>query len=210
MDVLRGAGISAIALDTTSFDSIDRVTRAVLTQAPRKFSVAGFSSGGYCALDLVRKASDRIDRLALVATQSSGVGEATEKPQTIAMLDAARANPVASVVQDLLPVLVADASQGNVNQVVEAMAIGVGVRGLENQVMALLNRRDSTSLLTSIVQPTLVVAGEHDALIPVERQRTMASRIKHSRFVQLDGVGHMVPIEDPIVLGNLLVEWFSG
>ena len=209
IEMLKDAGINAVALDTSSFDSIESLTRAVLAQAPRRFSVAGFSSGGYCALDLVRQAPERVDRLALVATQASAVDEATEKPQTLAMLNAARINPITNVVRSMLPGLLANAGQEHVRHVIEAMAISVGIGGLENQVKALLNRCDSTSLLPSITQRTLVVAGEHDALIHAEQQRIMTYQIRHSSFVLFSGVGHMIPIENPVGLGKLMVDWFG-
>ena len=206
---LKNAGMDAIAIDTTPFDNISSMTKAVLAGAPQHFSVAGFSSGGYCALDLVRQAPARVSRLALVATQASAAGEDFEKPQTLAMLDAARANPFESVIDGILPALVADSNDADARRVITRMAGEVGINGLQNQVAALLDRRDSTPLLSSIAQPTLVVAGEHDALIPAEQQRAMASRIEHARFVQLDGVGHMTPLENPAGLADLLVEWFG-
>jgi 3-oxoadipate enol-lactonase len=48
-----------------------------------------------------------------------------------------------------------------------------------------------------IVAPTLVIAGEHDFLIPSCYAREMAKRIPGSRFVMIPGAGHNPLVECP-------------
>ena len=44
------------------------MAKNVLLVAPRQFAVAGFSMGGYIALEMLRQAPERITRLALLDT----------------------------------------------------------------------------------------------------------------------------------------------
>src|SRR5215510_3293062 len=54
--------------DLAPFDSIARMADAVLGQAPGRFALAGFSMGGWVALEVVARAPDRVSRLALLST----------------------------------------------------------------------------------------------------------------------------------------------
>src|SRR5690606_26426918 len=48
--------------------SIKDIARAILATAPERFGLVGFSMGGYIALDIMRQAPERVDRLALLDT----------------------------------------------------------------------------------------------------------------------------------------------
>src|SRR5687768_2970718 len=60
-----------------------------------------------------------------------------------------------------------------------------------------------------IVAPTLVVAGEHDFLIPNCYAREMASRIPGSRFVQIPGGGHNPLVECPDEVLPLITQFLK-
>jgi pimeloyl-ACP methyl ester carboxylesterase len=49
----------------------------------------------------------------------------------------------------------------------------------------------------SLRVPTLVIWGEADAMIPVERGRRLAEAIPGARFVGLPGIGHTCQVEAP-------------
>ena len=48
--------------------------------------------------------------------------------------------------------------------------------------------------------PATVVTGEHDILTPPKHGRRLAEDLPQARLVEIDGVGHMTPIEAPDVL----------
>ena len=60
-----------------------------------------------------------------------------------------------------------------------------------------------------IVAPTLVIAGEHDFLIPNCYAREMASRIPGSRFVQIPGGGHNPLVECPNEVLPLITQFLK-
>ena len=60
-----------------------------------------------------------------------------------------------------------------------------------------------------IPAPTLVIAGEHDALIPNCYGRLMAERIPGSRFVLIAGAGHNPMAEMPQTVLPLIVQFLS-
>jgi pimeloyl-ACP methyl ester carboxylesterase len=58
---------------------------------------------------------------------------------------------------------------------------------------------DADGRLHRIRTPTLVVHGTDDRMIPVENGRRLAERIPGSRYVELEGTGHLYPTEKPDV-----------
>src|SRR6476469_3745808 len=51
--------------------SIGEMAEAVLKGAPERFALGGFSMGGYVAFEILRRAPERVERLALMDTQAT-------------------------------------------------------------------------------------------------------------------------------------------
>src|SRR5271169_4376316 len=64
---LRGDLAISVA-DHTRHDTVSGIARAVLAAAPDRFALCGLSMGGYIAFEVMRKAPDRVERLALLDT----------------------------------------------------------------------------------------------------------------------------------------------
>ena len=62
---------------------------------------------------------------------------------------------------------------------------------------ALRDRPDSTSLLPSIAVPTLVIAGDEDAIVNITESRSMQQAIPGSTLVTLPRTGHLGNLEAP-------------
>ncbi len=69
---------------------------------------------------------------------------------------------------------------------------------------------DVRALLGRIGAPVLAVAGSEDPATPPDLLREIASGVRDGRYVELDGVAHLAPAEDPTVVAGLLREHFLG
>ncbi len=58
-------------------------------------------------------------------------------------------------------------------------------------------RPDSFDTLRRLDRPVLVVAGEEDAVIPVEDARRMQEAVRDARLEIISGAGHLTPVEQP-------------
>lgn len=67
-------------------------------------------------------------------------------------------------------------------------------------------RPDQRPLLGRIEAPTLVVAGAEDATFPVAETRAMADLIPGARFVVIDGAAHLLALEVPERVNDLLAD----
>jgi 3-oxoadipate enol-lactonase len=48
-----------------------------------------------------------------------------------------------------------------------------------------------------IEAPALVVHGTEDVIVPVENGRRLAARLPNAEYLELEGAGHNLPLEDP-------------
>jgi len=51
-------------------DNMGAIARRILAEAPPRFALAGHSMGGYIAFEIMRQASERVAKLALINTQA--------------------------------------------------------------------------------------------------------------------------------------------
>ena len=94
-----------IVPDLSDYDSIGAMARAVLSLAPERFALGGFSMGGYVSFEIMRVAPERVERLALIDTQA-----APDSPQSTAhrraAIEQSRVGRFHGVQPSLLPSLV--------------------------------------------------------------------------------------------------------
>jgi 3-oxoadipate enol-lactonase len=94
-------------------------------------------------------------------------------------------------------------------QAQERVKAGVPARAMGTQLRALL-RSDVDPADYKILNPTLVVAAEHDHLIPNCYARRMAAKIPDSRFVLVRGAGHNPLVEKPDVVLPIISRFLKG
>lgn len=76
--------------------------------------------------------------------------------------------------------------------------------GVKGAIIAMLSRTDTTSFLSQIKIPTLVICGSFDALTPPTLMRAMAEKIPNSDFAIIPRSGHMTPLENPNSVNDLI------
>jgi pimeloyl-ACP methyl ester carboxylesterase len=191
-------------------DSIGAMAQATLELAPPKFALAGFSMGGYVAFEVMRRAAEKVARLALIDTQA-----APDAPETTArrhaLLDQTRIGRFQGVQPSLLPQIVhrRHLNDAAITRPILDMAREIGPEGFKREQNAIMGRPDSRPLLVDIEVPTVVIVGRQDQSIPLRRSEEMAADISNSRLVVLEECGHMSPLEKPAEVTEALRRWLS-
>lgn len=191
-------------------DSMAAMAEATLDAAPPRFALAGFSMGGYVAFEILRRAGERVDRLALIDTQAG-----SDPPESTArrrgFVEQTRIGRFHGVQPSLLPQLVHPSHLTNtlITQPILEMAAEIGADGFVREQEAIMGRPDSRPLLVNIAVPTVVIVGRQDAATPLRRAEEMAADIATSRLVVLEECGHMSPLERPVEVSSALRNWLS-
>src|SRR5262249_15111648 len=141
--------------DHTRSDTMAGVAADVLSDAPfERFALAGLSMGGYVALEMIRQAAHRVDRLALLDTSArADTPEPLEKRRGLIAL--ARRGRFIGVTQALLPLFIHSSRLGDEKLVatVKEMARNIGRDAFIRQEQAIMTRADSLPLLPAIRCP---------------------------------------------------------
>jgi pimeloyl-ACP methyl ester carboxylesterase/protein-S-isoprenylcysteine O-methyltransferase Ste14 len=192
-------------------DDVGAVAGRILAAAPPRFALAGLSYGGYVALEMVRQAPGRIDRLALLDTSA--------RPDTAEQSEARRkfmAMAQAGHLPDVVNTLTALFLHRNrhrdeaLRQTVRDMAAETGVEGFLHQQKAIMTRPDSRPTLARIRCPTLVLVGDGDELTPPELSQEIAAGIAGARLVVVPDCGHLSTIEQPAAVNAALADWLRA
>jgi pimeloyl-ACP methyl ester carboxylesterase len=155
--------------------------------------------GGIVALELWRRARQRITHLALLDTNPYA-----ERPQRrelrLAQIEQAERGGLRDVlVESMKPLYVASKNRGDLallDRILE-MGLALGPAVFRRQSLALRDRPDSVDTLGSIDCPSLVLCGREDALCPVAYHETMAQSMPRADLVVLAECGHLSPMEEP-------------
>jgi pimeloyl-ACP methyl ester carboxylesterase len=178
------------------------------------FALAGHSMGGRIAMEVLRRAPRRIERLALLDTGVHALpeGEAGEREKAgrLRLLDLARREGMRAMATEWARGMVHPSRIGG--PVFEAILAMFGRRTpaqFAGQIAALLGRADTAPLLPGITCPTLVLTGREDAWAPPAQHEAIAARIPGARLVVVDDCGHMGTMERPEALTAALAEWLG-
>ena len=178
--------------------------------------LAGLSMGGYVAFQFALKWPQRLRGLILCDTKAMND---TPEMATTRRGTAKRIlhNGPAELVESMMPRLfaestVAESTAAERPQLVDSLR-GVMMetdrRAIAAAALGMARRPDVRPLLHRIKCPTLVIVGSHDVISPVEEMRAIADGISGSQFVQIDGSGHMSPMEKPEEFNAAVLEFMS-
>src|SRR5262249_33980610 len=98
-------GCAILTIDFLGLDSFSAMAERVLSRAPASFALMGHSMGGRVALEVFRRAPERIERLALLDTGVHGIvtGEADGRLKLVEM---GRTKGMRAVAEAWLPPMV--------------------------------------------------------------------------------------------------------
>jgi pimeloyl-ACP methyl ester carboxylesterase len=194
----------------TGGERIEEIASGLLDALPRKFALAGLSMGGIVAMEILRRAPDRVTRIALMDTNPLA-----ETPQSASayepLLIKARAGRLDEALREMMRPDYLAPGPGRVavmNRFLE-MAADHGPEVFARQIRALQRRRDQQPTLRRCKAPALVLCGAHDTLTPPRRHSFMAELIPYAELCILDGAGHLPPLETPDAVTEALRTWLA-
>jgi len=189
---LRGFGESTTVDSPYSMDDYASDIAGLLDQLGiQKAAIVGHSMGGYAALAFVRRYPERVSGLGLVSSQVLADAPERKEGRYKSAADVSE-NGISSVVATMTPKFTADEElQSYARASMERQRPAAYIGALK----AMAERADSTSLLSSFTFPVVVVHGDADALIPIDRAREVKDALHQVHLVEISGAGHMPMME---------------
>ncbi len=165
-----------------------------------KAVIAGHSMGGYISLAFARAYPERMSGLDLVASQALADPPERKRGRYEAAAEIMKSG-VGAVAESMPGKLTPDE---RVQALVRSLIARQSPAGLAGALKAMAERDDSTSALSNFDFPVVVIHGEADELIPIQRAQEIKAFIPHATLMELSGVGHMPMLENPWVTATTL------
>jgi pimeloyl-ACP methyl ester carboxylesterase len=196
--------------------SLEEMARVALEGAPERFAVAGHSMGGRVALEVFRRAPERVAAIAIMDTgyekwKPGEAGEA-ETAKRSAFVKTAQSRGMRAMARDWIQGMV------HPDRLMDGMLIASIIDMLSRktpeifaaQNQALVERSEATPLLAEIRVPALVLCGREDGWAPFARHSDMAALISGSKLVAIEKCGHMSTMERPEEVTAAMRGWLQG
>ena len=199
-----------------TLDSLGAMAEKVLAEVDGPFALAGHSMGGRIALEIFRRAPQRVRGLALMDTgvQPLASGEAglRETRGRQELLDVARTQGMAAMATRWVQGMVWPPrlrEEALIDGIVDMFARS-SAEAFAGQIAALLARPDASGLLAQIRCPALVLCGAEDSWAPAARHVEMSAQISGSQLELVPECGHMCTLERPEAVTGALGAWLDA
>lgn len=189
---LRGFGNSTVIDIPRSMDDYAADIASLIDQLNiQKAAIAGHSMGGYVALAFARLYPNRVSGLGLVSSQVLSDPPERKEGRYKSAKDV-EAHGIGSVVDAMAPKFTADERlQAYARASMERQQPAAYIGALK----AMAERPDSTNLLSSFQFPMVIIHGDADALIPIDRAREVKAALPQAHLVEIAGAGHLPMLE---------------
>ncbi len=166
--------------------------------------VAGFSMGGYVALDMLVHTPAQGPRMRGVLLMStSALPESDQsravREKTLAAIEA----DYPRFVEGVLAFGTHSASDA-VKSRLRQMMLDLGPDTARRQVTAIMRRADHRPALAATRVPIVVLCGRQDRVTPPALSETLAASAPGARLQLVDDAGHMLPCEQPQAVARAL------
>jgi pimeloyl-ACP methyl ester carboxylesterase len=212
------AGVWAGALAVTEADVADVTLHAsipdmaadLLDRHPGPLLIAGHSMGGRVAMEMARRAPDRIAGMALLNTGIHPRRDGEEAKRQ-ALIDLAWRDGMAELARVWLPPMLSQdrAPDPDVLAGLTAMVCRMTPEIHERQMRALLNRPDAAASVARYTGPLALIAARHDAWSPVSQHQDIARLCPQARLTVIEDAGHFAPVEQPDAVADALLAWLK-
>lgn len=206
-----GSDHAVMFAPTTKGERMEEIASQILSWAPSKFALAGMGMGGMVALEILRRAPERVTRIALISTSPQA-----ETPETAALREpqiiAARAGRWADALQNEIHStwMSPNVNKAALVRLLTEMGNTLGPEVYVKQARALQRRKDLQTELRKITQPALVICGRHDGHYPVKRHEFMAELIPYATLEVIEDAGYLPTIEAPDAVTDALRKWMRA
>lgn len=201
----RGHGASPVPAGPYRIDDLADDLVALLDRLGiERAHLVGLSLGGMTAMRVAARNPERVDRLALLCT-ATALSPASTWRDRAEVVRRRGSGAVAGAVVERWFTAPYRAAHPRVRAGCEAMVAATPAEGYAGccEAIATLDLRDD---LTSIVAPTLAIAGSRDPATPPAKLREIADGVKDGRLLVVPDAAHLANAQQPGIVTPALIE----
>lgn len=206
-----GLSRPVMSMPLTEGERLEGMASEILVHAPAKFALVGHDLGAMVAIEVVRRAPERVTRLALIAGSAQAETPKDAAARDLQMIRAKAGRLEEVMREEVIPPQIAQGPHRlAVTGLMADMARALGPLVFQRQSRALQRRQDQQSTLRRIQVPTLIMCGARDALVPIKRQQFLADMIPGATLSVVDDAGHVPMLDQPEATRAALDAWLGA
>ena len=192
-------------------NSIEEFKKNTLKLLPEKFSVIGFSMGGFVALKLAIEEIERVEDLVLIGTNARSISKERRLLIKKSTSELNSENFISKFSSSSFHSYFAKKNITNLRykNLIEEMVKNLGLDCLEKQTKAILERPSLINLLSKIKSRCLIISGELDILSTKEMNEELSNNIIHSELQYIKNSGHFVMLEEEEEFNKIILNWLN-
>lgn len=195
---LRGHGKSAVPEDSYTIADMANDLKLLLDKLEVEHaSIIGHSLGGYIALSFAEQYKEYVEGLGLIHSTAYPDSEKAKQGRLKA-IESIQSQGMEGFIDRLSEKLFAPQNlepfKGEV-EFIKTIGYATKIQGAVGALEAMKNREDKIQFLKEYNKPLLLVAGQEDQIIPIEK--TFAIEGEHVSQILLEKSGHMGMLEEP-------------
>jgi 3-oxoadipate enol-lactonase len=164
--------------------------------------LVGHSLGGFIAQTFTLAYPERVAKLVLCGTSFGGPNSIPPTPEALAVLMLDRTLDPMELIRRGLATAVAPSFLTERPEDLQAL--------IEHRLtIPVPPEANAEETVSKIAQPTLILSGELDMVVPPGNAALLKERIPHAVCQTIPDAGHLFPIEKPSLTANLIDEFFS-
>lgn len=201
------ANVRCQNLDILNSQSITEMATRFASIAPEKFTLIGFSMGGYVALELFYQIPEKIEKLVLInssANTISSKGQA-ERERSIELIEKGKFDLLTSLI--FKNSIHCKEKHSTLIPIAQDMAKETGDMNYRYQLNAIIDKKNHSSILPKINCPTLIIVSQNDRIMPVKESKILADQIRQAKLITLQNCGHLAPMEQQKKINQIISSW---
>lgn len=191
---LPGFGKSPLFKKEFSLEEVaDKVSLWMEEIGVKECIMIGHSMGGYITLAFARKYPEKIRALGLF--HSSVFADTPEKKENrLKTVEFIRRNGGSVFMENFVPNLFYEENRARLKDIMQRQVeVGKGISDdtLAAYMTAMAYRADSAGFIRGFDKPVLMIIGENDRSVPLEKSKEQADLLRHPHVHFLEKTGHM-------------------
>ncbi len=168
----------------------------------QQLHLCGHSMGGAIAMQMALQAPKRIKRLIIIGSAA----RLKVNPQILELV--AHPSTVPKAMEMLLKYSFSETTSTSIIQQTARSLANTRPSVLYNDFRA-CDAFDIGEEVNKISCPTLILVGSEDKMTPPRLGKWLAQSIPQAKYIEIPGAGHMLPLEQPQVVADLIIQFLS-
>ncbi|RBW59429.1 hypothetical protein DS884_06735 [Tenacibaculum sp. E3R01] len=197
--------VKLIHIDITHAISFSEINNIILTEIEEPAIIVGFSLGGFSAMNFAVTYPEKVKQLVVIAANTNGLNqnEIQLRKSTIDFLEKHKYKGISKVrIQQFLHF--SNHQNEKVISIIKKMDSDLGKEVLIRQLKATSSRFDISEEVSKLKIPILFISAENDALVSSKEIKVIANNALKGRYVSVKNCGHMIPLEKPEEIAEML------